>query len=226
MPHRAFIVSVARTAAGKRNGRISHLHPATLGARVVDHLVAKHPDLDPAEVDDVIFGCVSQVGMQAANLGRNVVLASGVLPLSVPGTTVDRQCGSSQQAIHFAAQAVMSGTQDIVIAGGAESMSQVPLMANMPKGLGVPNSPTCQVVHGEGGFYSCSRRDSNPQSARVGVKLASMLTVTTNVCRQFVGAERVCSQYEVTRVAMDEFAAASHAKAVAAQQAGHATRLT
>jgi hypothetical protein len=115
-----------------------------LSTGVVDAVVGKLPDMDPADVDDVIFGCVSQVGTQAANLGRNVVLASSVLPLSVPGTTVDRQCGSSQQAIHFAAQAVMSGTQDIVIAGGAESMTTVPMMSNIPKELGFPNSAECQ----------------------------------------------------------------------------------
>ena len=112
----AFIVRVARTAAGKRNGALSHYHPAVLGAKVVDALVDRAA-FDPSVVDDVIWGCVSQVGAQSANLGRNVVLSSN-LPISVPGTTVDRQCGSSQQAIHFAAQAVMSGTQDVVIAGG------------------------------------------------------------------------------------------------------------
>ena len=100
----AFIVRVARTAAGKRNGALSHYHPAVLGAKVVDALVDRAA-FDPSVVDDVIWGCVSQVGAQSANLGRNVVLSSN-LPISVPGTTVDRQCGSSQQAIHFAAQAV------------------------------------------------------------------------------------------------------------------------
>ena len=110
MPKTAFIVRVARTAAGKRKGALSHYHPAVLGAKCVDHLVE---GFDAALVDDVIFGCVSQVGSQAANLGRNVVLSSSALPISVPGTTVDRQCGSSQQAIHFAAQAVMSGTQGV-----------------------------------------------------------------------------------------------------------------
>ena len=128
---------------------------------------------------------------QSANIGRNVVLNSN-LPLSVPGTAVDRQCGSSQQAIHFAAQAVMSGTQDIVIAGGVETMSTVPLGANIGKGeLGQPNSSIVQDRFGPSGFYS-----------------------------QFVGAELVASKYDITRLDMDTFAAASHAKAAAAIAAG------
>ena len=136
----AYIVACARTAGGKNKGRISHVHPVDLGAAVVNSLLERIPGgMDGSLVDDVIFGCVSQVGMQAANMGRNVVLASN-LPLSVPGTAVDRQCGSSQQAIHFAAQAVMSGTQDIVIAGGAESMTGVPMMSNLPK---VPTISAC-----------------------------------------------------------------------------------
>ena len=128
---------------------------------------------------------------QSANIGRNVVLNSN-LPLSVPGTAVDRQCGSSQQAIHFAAQAVMSGTQDIVIAGGVETMSTVPLGANIGKGeLDQPNSSIVQDRFGPSGFYS-----------------------------QFVGAELVASKYDITRLDMDTFAAASHAKAAAAIAAG------
>lgn len=150
---------------------------------------------DPSLVDDVIFGCVSQVGAQGANIGRNVVLNSSVLPLSVPGTAVDRQCGSSQQAIHFAAQAVMSGTQDIVVAGGVESMSLVPLLSAVPnakKGLGVPNSDAVKARFGDSPMFS-----------------------------QFHGAELLCSRYGITREECDAFAAASHAKAVAAQAAGH-----
>lgn len=119
MPHTAYIVEAVRTAGGRRNGKLSKWHPADLGAQVVDELV-RRTKINGAQVDDVIFGCVSQIGAQSANLGRGVVLSSELLPESVPGTTVDRQCGSSQQAIHFAAQAVMSGTQDCVIAGGVE----------------------------------------------------------------------------------------------------------
>jgi len=188
---KAFIVAAARTAGGRRNGLISHLHPATLGAAVVDRLTKK-VGMDGALVDDVIFGCVTQAGMQTGNLARNVVLASETLPVTVPGTTVDRQCGSSQQAIHFAAQAVMSGTQDIVIAGGVECMSAVPMGTSLVGGkFGMPNSPEIQAKFGSEGVYS-----------------------------QFVGAEMICSKWNITREAMDEYAAASHAKAQAATLAG------
>ena len=192
---RAYIVAAARTAAGKNRGRIAHVHPAELGAAVVNSLVTERVPggFDTALVDDVIFGCVSQVGAQAANIGRNVVLAS-TLPISVPGSAVDRQCGSSQQAIHFAAQAVMSGTQDIVIAGGVESMSSVPMMSNLPKGVGKPNSGAAQAAYGRGGFYS-----------------------------QFTGAELMCEKYGIDRAACDDFAARSHARAAAARAAGHFT---
>ena len=115
----AYIVDGVRTAGGRRGGKLSNWHPTDLGAVVVDELI-KRTKIPPEAVDDVIFGCVSQIGAQAGNIGRNVVLSSKLLPQSVPGTSVDRQCGSSQQAIHFATQAVMSGTQDIVIAGGVE----------------------------------------------------------------------------------------------------------
>ncbi len=186
----AYIVRVARTAAGKRNGRLSRAHPAALGAKVVDALVervGKH--FETAVVDDVIFGVVSQVGAQSANLGRSVVLNS-CLPVSVPGTTVDRQCGSSQQAIHFAAQAVMSGTQDVVIAGGVEVMSAVPIFSNVGRDFGVPNSEEVQRRFGPAKYYS-----------------------------QFVGAEMMCDEYEISRMEMDSFAARSHARASAAMDA-------
>lgn len=124
----AYIVEAARTAGGKRKGALSGVHPADLGAAVLDALVARS-GIDPAAIEDVILGCVTQAGEQAFAFGRNVVLASS-LPDSVPAVTIDRQCGSSQQALHFAAQAVMSGTQDLVIAAGAESMTRVPMMSN------------------------------------------------------------------------------------------------
>ena len=120
----AYIVAATRTAGGKRGGKLSGWHPADLAAQVLDELV-RRSQADPAQVEDVIMGCVSQVGQQATNVARNAVLASS-LPESVPGTTVDRQCGSSQQALHFAAQAVMSGSMDKVIAAGVESMSRRP----------------------------------------------------------------------------------------------------
>ena len=124
----AFIVAAARTAGGRRGGRLSGWHPADLAAQVLDALVERS-GADPALVEDVIMGCVGQVGEQSTNIARNAVLASS-LPESVPATSVDRQCGSSQQALHFAAQAVMSGAMDVVIAGGVESMSRVPMASD------------------------------------------------------------------------------------------------
>jgi acetyl-CoA C-acetyltransferase len=121
----AFIVAATRTAGGKRKGRFAGRHPVELAAAVIDELLARS-GADPALVDDVFMGCVSQVGEQSTNVGRNAVLASR-LPESVPGCSIDRQCGSSQQALHFAAQAVMSGVMDCVIAAGVESMTRVPM---------------------------------------------------------------------------------------------------
>jgi acetyl-CoA C-acetyltransferase len=123
-------VECCRTAGGKKGGRLSQFHPASLGAAVCDELV-RRTGIDGAAVEDVIAGCVSQIGAQAGNMGRNIVLSSELLPESVPGTSVDRQCGSSQQAVHFAAQAVMSGTPDCVIACGVENMSMVPIGSNI-----------------------------------------------------------------------------------------------
>src|SRR5919201_315190 len=121
----AVIVDAIRTAGGKRNGKLSGWHPADLAGEVLNALVARS-DIDPAIVDDVVMGCVMQAGDQALNIGRNAVLAAG-WPESVPATTVDRQCGSSQQALHFAAQGVMAGAYDVVIAAGVESMTRVPM---------------------------------------------------------------------------------------------------
>ena len=145
----AYIVACGRSAGGRRNGALSGYHPVDLAAETLDALLERELGFDalsPAEreglVDDVIVGCLSQVGAQANNIGRNVVLNSRYLPESVPGVSCERQCGSGQQAIHFAAQAVMSGTQDIVIAGGVESMSQVPIggavMDGAAAGHGMP----------------------------------------------------------------------------------------
>jgi acetyl-CoA acetyltransferase family protein len=134
----AVIVDALRTPVGRRNGALKGWHPADLQAYVLKTLVERNR-LDPERIDDVIIGCVSQVGEQTFNIGRNAVLGAG-FPESVPGTTVDRQCGSSQQAIHFAAQGVMSGAYDIVIAGGVESMTRVP-MGSTTKGPGEPFGP-------------------------------------------------------------------------------------
>src|ERR1700736_744120 len=131
----AVIVEAIRTPIGRRNGRLKGWHPVDLMGQVLASLIER-TGLDASLVDDVIVGCVSQVGEQSLNLGRNAVLAAG-FPESVPGTTVDRQCGSSQQAIHFAAQGVLSGAYDVVIAGGVESMTRVP-MGSSSQGPGVP----------------------------------------------------------------------------------------
>ena len=121
----AYIVAAVRTAGGRRNGKLKDWHPADLAGQVINELLDRS-GADPESIEDVIMGCVGQAGEQAANIGRNAVLSSR-LPESVPATSVDRQCGSSQQSIHFAAQAVMSGTMDCVIAAGVESMTRVPM---------------------------------------------------------------------------------------------------
>jgi len=136
----AVIVDAVRTAGGKRHGKLSGWHPVDLAAEALKALVERN-DLDPALIDDVIMGCVMQVGAQAVNVGRNAVLAAG-FPESVPATTIDRQCGSSQQALHFAAQGVMAGQYDVVIAAGVEVMSLVPMGASTGQGVGFPFGPT------------------------------------------------------------------------------------
>ena len=187
----AYIVAAARTATGKQRGALRNAHPATLSAAVIDHILASLPSLDPADVDDVILGCVSQCQEQGGNIARHAVLSS-TLPISVPGATIDRQCGSSQQAIHFAAQAVMSGTQDIVVAGGVESMTRIPMFSNMPGDKG------------------------GPVDAAIAAKFATKAPFFS----QFVGAEMMGVEFGVRRDEMDAFAARSHARAAAAQAAG------
>ena len=192
MAEKAYIVSAVRTPGGKKNGSLSDWHPADMGAAVLDELV-KQTGVDPKDIDDVIFGCVDQVGAQAGNLARNAVLASS-LPESVPGTTVDRQCGSSQQALHFAAQAVMSGTQDIVIAGGVEVMSIVPIGASITDGM-----------KAEHGF---------PFNAK-GIEKRYPGTFFS----QFTGAELVADKWNLSRSDLDSFALESHIKAANASNA-------
>src|SRR4051794_29958677 len=146
----AVIVDAVRTPGGKRNGRLSGWHPADLAAETLKALVQRN-DLDPAQIDDVIMGCVMQVGAQAVNIGRNSVLSAG-FPESVPSTTVDRQCGSSQQSAHFAAQGVMAGAYDVVIAAGVEVMSLVPMGASMGDGsYGLPFGPSVGLRYAEVG---------------------------------------------------------------------------
>jgi acetyl-CoA acyltransferase len=135
----AVIVDAVRTPIGKRNGMLKDWHPADLSALTLQALVERN-SLDPAAVDDVLWGCVSQTGEQTANLGRNAALAAG-FPEEVPGVTIDRQCGSSQQAVHFAAQGIMAGVYDIAIAGGVESMTRIPMGVTFEQGPGFPYSP-------------------------------------------------------------------------------------
>ena len=193
MVEAAYIVEVLRTAGGRRKGRLADWHPADLGAVPVDALLAR-TGIDPAAIDDLIFGCVSQIGEQSNHLARHVVLASN-LPQSVPAVTIDRQCGSSQQAIHFAAQAVMSGTQDMVIAGGVESMTRV--------AMGSPFRLPAEHGHGTG-----------PLSQRIKDRYE------VAEFSQFTGAQRIADKYGFTREAMDGFALESHRKAAAATGAG------
>src|SRR5262245_43523291 len=174
----AYIVAAARTAGARKAGRLSAWHPADLAGRILDALVER-THADPALIDDVVMGCVGQVGEQALNVARNAVLSSK-LPESVPGTTVDRQCGSSQQAIHFAAQAVMSGAMDVVIAAGVESMSRVPmgLSTQLPakSGFGTPTGA------------AMAARYPNVQFS------------------QFTGAEMMAAKYKLTKDQLDEYA--------------------
>ena len=189
----AYIVGAVRTPGGRKNGKLSQWHPADLGALVLDEIVER-TGAQPEMIDDVIFGCVSQSGAQSGNIARTAVLASS-LPESVPGTTVDRQCGSSQQAIHFAAQAVMSETQDIVIAGGVEVMSQVP--------IGAAIIDSFNAGHGQpfGGKGTSERYP--------GVQFS-----------QFTGAEMMAERWKMPREELDSFALASHQKAINATESG------
>ena len=188
----AYIVAAVRTAGGRKGGRVSGWHPVDLGGTIINTLVDK-VKCDPALVEDVIMGCVSQVGEQAINVARNAVLASK-LPESVPGTSVDRQCGSSQQALHFAAQAVMSGAMDIVIASGVESMSRVPM------GL----SAALPAKNGFGNYKSPRLEERYPH-----IQFS-----------QFMGAEMIAKKYDQTKDQLDEFAYDSHQKAIAATKSG------
>ncbi|MGQ3072102.1 MAG: acetyl-CoA C-acetyltransferase [Ferrovibrionaceae bacterium] len=188
----AYIVAAARTAGGRKGGRLSGWHPADLAGAVLDELI-RRTDADPALVEDVIMGCVGQAGEQSNNIARNAVLASR-LPESVPATSVDRQCGSSQQALHFAAQAVMSGTMDVVIAAGVESMSRVP--------MGLP-----VVLPAKNGF-------GVPKSAHMETRYPGI------EFSQFTGAEMMAKKYDLAKDELDRYALASHQRAIAATNAG------
>lgn len=189
----AYIVAAKRTAGGRKNGRLKGWHPADLAAAVLDDVV-KSAGIDPARVDDVIMGCVTQIAGQAFNVARNAVLASQILPESVPGVTLDRQCGSSQQALHFAAQAIMSGSMNVVIASGVESMTRAPMNSAytlaVEKGLEGPMSPG--ILKNRPGFEF----------------------------NQFLGAEMIGEKYGISKDDSDRFAFESHRKAIAATKEG------
>jgi acetyl-CoA C-acetyltransferase len=190
----AFIVDAVRTPVGRRGGGLAAAHPADLGAHVLDALV-KRTGIDPAAVDDVIFGCVDTVGPQAGDIARTAWLAAG-LPEAVPGVTVDRQCGSSQQAVHFAAQAVLSGTADLVVAGGVQNMSQIPIAAAMTAGQAFGHN---DPLGGSDGWR-----------ARYGSQEIS----------QFRAADLITAKWGIERAEMEGFALTSHKRAVAAIDAG------
>ncbi|WP_027527770.1 acetyl-CoA C-acetyltransferase [Bradyrhizobium sp. Ec3.3] len=189
----AYIVEAVRTAGGRRNGKLAGWHPANLAAETLNAVVDRS-GLDPAAVDDVILGCVTQAGEQAFAFGRNAVLASK-LPGSVPAVTIDRQCGSSQQAVQFAAQAVMSGTQDVVIAAGAESMTRVPMFSNLS-------------LHQKEGIGTGPISDRIQK--RFGVESFS----------QFEGVEMIAKKYGFDRLTLDRFALESHRRAAEATKSG------
>ncbi len=187
----AVIVDAVRTAGGKRNGKLSGWHPVDLAAEVLKAL-AKRNDLDPALVEDVIMGCVMQVGAQAVNVGRNAVLAAG-WPETVPAATIDRQCGSSQQSAHFAAQGVMAGAYDVVVAAGVEVMSLVPMGASaMVPNVGLPFGPT------------------------VGMRYADV----GGLVPQGISAELIADRWNLSRADLDAFAARSQQRAERATAEG------
>jgi acetyl-CoA acetyltransferase family protein len=190
----AVIVDAVRTPLGRRHGRLREWHPVDLAAEVLRALVARN-DLDPAAIDDVIFGCFSQTGEQALNVARSAALAAG-FPDSVPGTTVDRQCGSSQQAVHFAAQGVMAGAYDVVVAGGVESMTRVPMGSAILNGPGLPFGPRVQQRYQPAG----------------------------GLVPQGIAAERVAQAWNLSRVDLDAYSLRSHRLAAAATDEGRFDR--
>ncbi len=188
----AVIVDAVRTPGGKRGGKLKDWHPVDLAAEVLKEIV-KRNNLDAAAIDDVIMGCVTQTGEQSVNVGRNAVLAAG-FPEAVPGITIDRQCGSSQQAVHFAAQGVMAGVYDVVIAAGVESMTRVPMGINMQQGPGVPFGPQMNKRYDDG------------------------------IVPQGISAELIAEQWGITREEIDQLALESHQRAERATTEGRFDR--
>ncbi|MFI9227467.1 acetyl-CoA C-acetyltransferase [Streptomyces rimosus] len=196
----AYIIDALRTPVGRRGGSLAPAHPADLGAHVLKALMAR-TGVDPAAVDDVVFGCLDAVGPQAGDIARTSWLAAG-LPEEVPGVTVDRQCGSSQQAVHFAAQGVLSGTQDLVVAGGTQNMSMVPIAfasRRAAEPLGLTEGPFA----GSAGWRT--RYGDRPVN-------------------QFHGAELIAEQWGISRTEMEEYALRSHRRAVRAIDEGRFAR--
>ena len=190
----AYIIDAVRTPVGRKKGSLAAMHPADLGAHPIRALMAR-TGIDPHAIDDVVWGCTETIGGQAGDIGRTAWLVAG-LPEEVPGVTIDRQCGSSQQAVHFAAQGLMSGTQDLVVAGGSQAMNQIPIMAAMLAGkeYGFDNP-----------FYG-----STGWVARYG----------TEEVDQIRSAEMIADKWGITREAMERFALASHQRAQAAIDQG------
>lgn len=190
----AYIIDTVRTPVGRRGGGLAHVHPADLGAFAISSLLDR-TGVDPMAIEDVVFGCLDAIGPQAGDIARTCWLTAG-LPEEIPGTTVDRQCGSSQQAIHFAAQGVMSGTQDLVIAGGVQNMSMIPIAAAM-------------VVAEQFGF-------TDPFSSSPGWTKR----YGTDEISQFRGAEMIAEKWNISREDMEAFALESHRRAIAATDEG------
>ncbi|HUZ36138.1 MAG TPA: acetyl-CoA C-acetyltransferase [Streptosporangiaceae bacterium] len=190
----AFLVDAVRTPVGRRGGGLAAVHPADLGAHVIAALLNR-TGVDPLAVDDVVFGCVDTIGPQAGDIARTSWLAAG-LPEAVPGVTVDRQCGSSQQAAHFAAQAVLSGTADLVVAGGVQNMSQIPIAAAM--------------LAGQAFGFDDPFSGSEGWRARYGEQEIS----------QFRAADMIAEKWAISRTEMEAFALASHERAVRAVDGG------
>jgi acetyl-CoA C-acetyltransferase len=189
----AFIVDAVRTPVGRRNGGLAQIHPADLGGHAIRALMERSR-VDPDAVEDVIFGCLDQIGPNSGDIARTCALVGG-LPEHVPGVTIDRQCGSAQQSIHFAAQAVMSGTMDVVVAGGVQNMSMVPITA---------------------AFTAGQDEDFNPYNSSEGWRTI----YGGGDVSQFIGAEMMVDKWDITREEMEEFAVESHRRALQAQAEG------
>jgi acetyl-CoA C-acetyltransferase len=194
----AYIIDAIRTPVGKRGGGLSEVHPADLGAHVLRALMDRN-DIDPLAVEDVFFGCVDTIGPQAGDIARTCWLAAG-LPEEVPGVTIDRQCGSSQQALHFATQAVMSGTNDVIVAGGVQNMSMIPIASALTAAVDLGHETP---FHGSAGWL-----------ARYGDQEVS----------QFRGAEMIAEKWGITREDMEAFAIESHERALRAAAEGRFER--